>query len=77
MAAMQFSTQLKYHTLEAVEIIEQDHYSQPGRPGKQTRPTHKTYHGKNSDDNLGNCNRFIRDTHTLRLRGITGFWLSD
>ncbi len=44
MAAMQFSSQLKYHTLEAVEIIEQDHYSQPGRPGKQTRPTHKTYH---------------------------------
>uniref|UniRef100_UPI0002DE29F9 IS1634 family transposase n=1 Tax=Allocoleopsis franciscana TaxID=2886352 RepID=UPI0002DE29F9 len=36
--------QLKYHTLEAVEIIEQDHYSQPGRPAKQTRPTHKTYH---------------------------------
>lgn len=44
MAARQFSSQLKYHTLEAVEIIEQDHYSQPGRPGKQTRPTHKTYH---------------------------------
>lgn len=44
MAAMQFSSQLKYHTLEAVEIIEQHHYSQPGRPGKQTRPTHKTYH---------------------------------
>ncbi|HEY9615071.1 hypothetical protein [Allocoleopsis sp.] len=25
MAAMQFSSQLKYHTLEAVKIIEQDH----------------------------------------------------
>jgi len=43
MAAMQFSHQLKYHTLQAVEIIEQDHYSQPGRPSKQTQPTHKTY----------------------------------
>ena len=44
MAAMQFSSQLKYHTLEAVEIIEQDHYAQPGRPSKQTQPSHKTYH---------------------------------
>ena len=43
MAAMQFSHQLKYHTLQAVEIIEQDHYSQPGRPSKQTQATHKTY----------------------------------
>lgn len=43
-AAIQFSSQLKYHTLEALLIIEQDHYSKPGRPGKQTQPTHKNYH---------------------------------
>lgn len=36
--------QAHYHTLEALEIIEQDHYSKPGRLGKQTQPTHKTYH---------------------------------
>ncbi len=37
-AAQRFSKKLKYHCLEAAEVVQQTHHPKPGRPRKDTTP---------------------------------------
>lgn len=37
-ATERFAKKLKYHCLEAISVVKQTHYSQPGRPRKDTQP---------------------------------------
>ncbi|NEQ21441.1 MAG: IS1634 family transposase [Microcoleus sp. SIO2G3] len=43
-AAKRFERQLKFHALEAVEVIEQVHHEQAGRPRKDTQAKRVSYH---------------------------------
>jgi hypothetical protein len=43
-AAKQFERQLKFHTLEAIEVIERVHHQQAGRPRKDAQARRVSYH---------------------------------
>lgn len=42
-ASADFEKTLRYHSLDALKIVAQPHYGQPGRPGSDTQPTHHSF----------------------------------